>query len=74
MSPVHAWLGAAGAEVAVQQIRHYRQFVPAIGGHHAEAPLAAGANAVLLHQPLHPLFAHADDSRLRNSRQMRGHP
>ena len=60
MSPAHAWLGAAAAEVAIQQVGRNRQIVPAVGGHDPEAPLAAGANAVLLHQPLHPLLAHAN--------------
>ncbi len=60
MSPDHAWLGAAAGEVAVQQVGRDRQIVPAVGGYYPEAPLAPGANAVLLHQPLHPLLAHAD--------------
>ena len=53
-------VGRGRGEVAVQQVRRDRQIVPAVGGHHPEAPLAAGTNAVLLHQPLHPLLAHAN--------------
>jgi len=34
--------------------------MPAVSGRNTEPPLATGANAVLLHQPLHPLLAHAD--------------
>ena len=34
--------------------------MPAVDGRNPESPLAAGVNAVLLHQPLHPLLAHAD--------------
>jgi len=37
-----------------------RQIMPAVGGDHAETTLAAGTNPVLLHQPLHPLPAHAN--------------
>ncbi len=53
-------VGRGRSEVAVQQVGRDRQIVPAVGGHHPEAPLAAGTNAVLLHQPLHPLLAYAD--------------
>src|SRR5438046_1986974 len=53
-------VGPDRSEVAVQQVRRDRQVMPAVGGHHPEAPLAASTNAVLLHQPLHPLLAHAN--------------
>jgi hypothetical protein len=60
MSPVQASLGPGRSEVAVQQVRRDRQVMPAVGGHHPETALAASANAVFLHQPLNPLFAHAN--------------
>src|ERR1017187_8732907 len=47
-------------ELAIKYIGRNRQIVPAVGGHYAETSLAAGMNAVLLHQPLHPLLAHAN--------------
>jgi len=31
----------------------------AVSGDNAEAPLAVGMNATLLHQPFHPKLAHA---------------
>src|SRR6516162_5161078 len=34
--------------------------MPAVGGHHPKSPLAASTDAVLLHEPLHSLLAHAN--------------
>ena len=51
--------GCAGDESTHR--RHvYTVIGPAIGGYHPEAPLATSTDAVLLHQPLHPLLAHTD--------------
>src|SRR5208337_4341640 len=54
--PDLVWCGRS--EVTIYKIGRYRQVMPAVRGGHAEAPLAAGANAVLLHQPLHAQLAH----------------
>jgi hypothetical protein len=53
-------VGPGRSKVAIQKVRRHRQIMPAIGGHHPETPLATSTNAVLLHQPLDPLFAHAN--------------
>ncbi len=53
-------VGRGWGEVAIQKVRRNRQIVPAVGGCDTKAPLAAGANAVLLHQPLHTLLAYAN--------------
>ena len=39
-------------KVAIQQVGCDRQAVSAVGGADTEAPLAAGADTVLLHEPL----------------------
>jgi hypothetical protein len=51
MSPVHARFGAATAKLRFQQVGCDRQAVSAVGGADTEAPLAAGADTVLLHEP-----------------------
>src|SRR5665811_2147267 len=53
-------VGLGHGEVAIQEVRSNRQAVSAVRGRDPETALAAGANAVLLHQPLHPLLAHAN--------------
>src|ERR1039458_7893137 len=53
-------VGLGHSEVAIQEVRSNRQTVSAVRGRDPETALAAGANAVLLHQPLHPLLAHAN--------------
>ena len=47
-------------KVAIQQVGCDRQAVSAVGCGNAEASLAAGADPVLLHEPLHTLLADAD--------------
>src|ERR1035437_5850223 len=53
-------VGLGHGEVAIQQVRHNRQAMSAVCGRDPETALAAGANAVLLHQLLYPLLAHAN--------------
>jgi hypothetical protein len=80
MSPVHVRLGAATAKVAIQQVGCDRQAVSTVGGGDTKAPLAAGADTVLLHEPLHTLLADADAlsmqlaARCAASRKLRDWP
>src|SRR5258708_34684671 len=53
-------VGRSDGEVAIEQVGRDRQTVPAVGGSDAEAPSAASANALLLHQTVHALLAHAN--------------
>src|ERR1019366_7129015 len=53
-------VGRGHSELAIKHVGRNRQLVPAVGGDYAETSLAAGMNAVLLHQLLHPLLAHAN--------------
>jgi hypothetical protein len=43
-------------EVAIEQVESYRQAMPPGRGCSSNTALAAFANAVPLHQPLHPQF------------------
>src|ERR1700679_4030581 len=56
--PRLVWRGHG--EVAVQNVWRYGQIMPAIGRCDAKAPLPAGLNAMLLHEPLHTLLTHAN--------------
>jgi len=56
--PRPVWRGHG--KVAIQQVGCDRQAMPAVGGGDTEAPLAAGVDTVLLHEPLHTLLADAD--------------
>src|ERR1019366_723351 len=56
-------VGSGHDELAIKHVGRNRQLVPAVGGDHAETPLAARLNAVLLHQSLHPQLAHANPLR-----------
>ena len=50
-------IGSLRRKASLHQIGGNRQMMFAVGGHHKFA-LGAGAYAVLLHQPAHPLLAH----------------
>src|ERR1039457_2481031 len=56
-------VGLSPGEVTIQQVRYNRQAMSAVRGRDPETALAAGANTVLLHQPLYPLLAHANALR-----------
>jgi hypothetical protein len=51
-------------EVAIQKVRGNRQIVAAVGSHDMKTPLAASANAVLLHQLSHTLLAYTNALRM----------
>src|SRR5450759_4322149 len=59
-SPWPRPIGRGHGEVTVQQVRRDRQVMLAVGGCNSKLPLAASMNAMLPHQPLHPLLAHAN--------------
>jgi hypothetical protein len=59
MSPVHAQLGAATEKLRFSRLGCDRQAMSAVGCDDTEAPLAAGADTVLLHEPLHTLLPDA---------------
>ena len=55
-------IGTLWREAPLHQVGGDGQAVAAVGGHH-ESALGPGPDAVLLHQPLNPIFTHPDASR-----------
>ena len=53
-------VGRGWGEVAIQKVRGNRQIVATVGSHDTKTLLTVSANAVLLHQLLHTLLAHAN--------------
>src|SRR5664279_1024692 len=56
-------VGRGHDELAIKHVGRNRKTVLAVSGGNAEPPLATSLDTVLLHQPLHPKFAHANALR-----------